>query len=569
VNKTSNNASWLGRTTHSPEFLSALITLLLLALQLCFIRPYFLVNDDIFKVLMVKGIGVSLSPTPYFLYSNVLLGMLFLKMNAWFPNLPFYALFLFGVQCLSLWVFLWVLWLKFSGWFHQVLFVVSVFAAQFIFFYYLHFTMTSMMAASAGVFAFCVSIEPQLEKRRWCLFLAAGVLWILSWLIRENAFWAILLVSAPLMGFQALQAGFKTFFKRQWKFVVVVGGVIFLTGAFDRAWFEKNIDWKNFQDFNAQASRFQQFHPRIYSNETQPAFDSVGWSQNDFWLFTHWYWLDMQKLNTNTLARLEKEIPSEKGVSWEGSFGSLLDLLNYFWNDRIVLYFFIFCTFCRKKELLFLLAQFGWILIVFEVLIRYLKATDQVTSPILVFLMCSAIFLAQTPTLPVRPEQRISHLWFWSRALLLIFGLIMTGPCLQLYHSKNVETQKAEAQMRICLQQLHPTENQLYITWSFPYELFRAFDNYECFRSFNMVSSSFIQRSPASLAILDRFGVKNIFRDAVNNPKIFMICDAEQGVHYHEYLKENFHEDIRAKKVYDFPYFKVFSIVSKRTVKAD
>jgi hypothetical protein len=84
-------------------------------------------------------------------------------------------------------------------------------------------------------------------------------------------------------------------------------------------------------------------------------------------------------------------------------------------------------------------------------------------------------------------------------------------------------------------------------------------------RHLHLFLTSFSQTSPASLKGLERFGVREPFRDAVDNPNVLVVCSAEQGMHYYQYMKENYHRIIYAEPIFKCIDFEIFSIHSRKS----
>jgi len=548
-----------------PVLVSFGITLFLLCIQLHFIRPYFLQNDDIFKILTARGIGVNSTPSPYFLCSGIPLGVFFVKWFEGFPSFPWYGWFICAVQFLSLWSFLWILCLRSSGFFNVALFIVSCLGVQCIFFIFFEFTITSMMAFSACVILFNYSTELPGSKLRNSIWFFSGIFLLLSWLIRPYSFYAMLLVTAPILVFKIREMKLRVLWEQQWKFFTLAGFFLLLVFFSDYSWYQRNPDWKVFQKFNSVAAELQQFQNPTYTPQTKSLFDSVGWTENDLWLFDHWYWMDPDKYEISKMTQLSSGFPKVGAVKKVGSFNSLPELLGSFWDLRILLYFSVFWMFCGGRASRFLLAQLAWIMLYFIYLIYFLKAPDRVTLPPLAYLMNLAIYYAAPPIFPKWKNGPL-HLFLLSGARIIFLGaaFVFVLPNLHNYYLQNLERQKVESQMRSLLRQVHPLENQVYFTWGLPFELFGAFDTYDFFKPFHLVTASFIQRSPVTQETLDRFGIGNILKDAVDNPNIFVICGKEEGSHYYTYMEENFHISIYAQKVFDGGYFKIYSIHSRK-----
>jgi hypothetical protein len=537
--------------------------LILLFIQLHFIKPYFLVNDDIYKVFLAKGIGMASTPTPYFILSSILLGLFFVKCYAWFPSFPSYSLFLCAVQFLSLWAFLWVLCLRPSRWVSVVLFLVSCLGVEFIFFTYLQFTQTASMAAASGVLVFIFSTGLPPGGRRLGAWVFSGALFVSSWLLRPDSFLLILLASAPLALVQLKQANLRAL-KQQWKFVSTVVALVFLAAGLQFAWFQKHRDWKDFQRFAVDIQRIVEFQAPLYSPKTKPVFDSAGWSENDYWFFRNWYFMDPEKFSVSNLDKLRAGFPRADSEGKRGSFHSLMDLFDSYWDLRILLYFFVFLAFCRGNVFRFLLAQWAWISLIFLFLIYFMKATDRVTLPLLAYLMNLAIYGAEPPFSKGGRKGSTPGVFLpWARAALLGGAFLLAFPNLENYYLQNLEKQRVEYRLKSCLQQLRPSDKQLYIMLEFPFEAFNAFDDFECFQPFRIFFASAMERCPAQMETLENFKIEDPFKEAVDNPNILMICTTEEGLHYHTYMLEHFRKNVFARRVFDGGYFKVFTLHSR------
>lgn len=541
------------------------ITAILLSVQLFFIRPYYLVNDDLFKVLLARGVGWDMATTPYFLSSNVLLGYVFTKLYVWFPKLPWYPIFLLAVQALCYWSLLWALFLKPFRKFSTILFILSFAATQFIFFAFFQFTIASILSGTTGLLLWGLSNEPIFERKIHWFWVLSGILLTSSWLIRANGAELAFLAVLPFLFFIIRRTGFRPFFQRQWKFMLAVGSIILLASVFEFAWYANHSDWKDFLFFMSKAKKLQQYYSESYSAGTKQIFDSVGWSANDLWMFQNWYWMDLPKFSLEHIQKLLEQLPRNVWGHKINSFDSLFDIFSSYWDQRMLVYFLLFCFFCGRNMSKFLLAQALWIMLIFSLLLIYMKAIDRVTLPLLAYLINLIVLYAEPPVLLAKGQGSFARYALdRSRLLLLILGFVCIYPAARLYYRQNQERRAVEANVRECLKELKPMPQQLYVMWGFQFELFRVFDNYDCFKPIHMFATSFIQRSPIYDRTLKGLASKNIFLDMVDNPNILMICNPQQGAHYHDYIKENFHKEIYARKVYECPYFKVFTIHSKK-----
>lgn len=543
---------------------SLLLILVLLAVQLFFFRPYFLVNDDVFNTLMAKGVGLNRLPTEYFGVSNVLLGHLFERCFAWFPRLPWYGWFLCAVQALSLWVFLGLLRTKRPGWIPVLSFVIACLGVHFLFFTFLQFTMTSMMAAQAGLWLFLAPAGPAAGRRSVLSLAAAGSLLLLSSLIRLDAFLLMLLVSLPLWVFAWKGGKSALWTPPKRKFIALTVILVAACALFNALWSHRDSEWKEYARFKKALNELHQYRALEYSERTKPLFDSVGWSQNDFHLFRSWYFMDPEKCVTSKIEALNEGLP-RSGLRWKrASFHSPGEMFGSFWDARILVFFFFFLLFCGAKEVRSLLVQCLWSVLVLLFLLYFMKATDRVTLPILAFLVHLAVH--HSSRLPFGEGKRkfflTERVRAWAGILLLAGAFFSTYPLLREQHAGNLERRRIESGMEKALDGLKPGTDRLYVMWDFPFELFNAFDDPERYRPYRLFVTSYFQRSPLVMETLREFGVKDLFRDMVDNPRIFLNCSREQGVLLHTYLQERYRLDIRAEKEFDGGFFKVYSIHS-------
>jgi hypothetical protein len=293
----------------SPLPLSLVVSMILFSFQLFFIKPFFLTNDDVFKILAVKGIGAVSSPSPYMGYSNVLLGYSLVKMYSWFPSFPWYPWFLCLTQLLSFWAFLWLLCLKSSGRFRVLFFIGTWIGIYFIFFVFLQFTMTAGLAAGAGILLFCLAPEGFGDIRRAGLVAVSVLLLVLGFLIRDHFVFLMFLVALPVLVFRARDVRFRNFVVRNWPWPAGALLICLALGAFHYAWFQKDPAWREYNRFDRQRVELQDYRITEYNPATKPFFDRAGWSENDYWLFKNWFFANPLKYNEQNLEKLKETFP--------------------------------------------------------------------------------------------------------------------------------------------------------------------------------------------------------------------------------------------------------------------
>jgi len=109
---------------------------------------------------------------------------------------------------------------------------------------------------------------------------------------------------------------------------------------------------------------------------------------------------------------------------------------------------------------------------------------------------------------------------------------------------------------------MSPTRDQLYVLWGsrFPYELISPVHPPPALRDLRFFPLGGHQRTPLVEGILREFGVRNLFRDMVDDPRIYLVCDSVLGALYSSYVWEHYGIETTGKKVFDSDFFTVYQI---------
>ncbi len=540
----------------NPALASFTITLILFSIQLFFIKPFFLVNDDIFKVLAVKGINASGQASPFIGYSNVLLGYFLRELYRWRQTFPWYGWFLCLTQFGALWAVLWLSLRKALVWGRVLLFTIAWVCVYFLFFVFLQFTITALLAAEAGLFIFLLSGRDGQEKPSNGSLVTGTVLLWLSALIRMDSLALAFVLALPLWISCLSDPQWREFIAKKKGFPILIGAGLLVLGLFHFFWFQNDPAWRQYRDFDQARVELQDYHVPFYTAQTKPVFDAAGWTENDLWLFKNWYYTDPAKFNLEAFRKIGASFPRWSSEGKTASFHSLEELVLSDWDLRMILALLILGLFCSSSARKFLLAQFLWTLLLFVGLIYLLRAPDRVTLPVLAFSLSWALVEGES-------FKTGRDLVSWGKGAVLAAALILCFPNLKGYYQQARQRQDAQQTLHDYLIDAQPRSDRLYVIWQFPLEGFGAFDDLECLRPFHLWISSFSQTSPASLNGLESFGVKEPLRDAVDNPRVLVICSTGEGLRYYQYVLENFHKKIYARLVFKCGAFSGFSIHSQ------
>jgi len=546
-----------------PLALCAACLALLIPLQLHFFTPFYEFNDDTFKVFFTEGVGTDLAPSEFIGYSNPAWGFLFKVLFTHFPGVPWYGLALLGVQFLSLGALLYALILsprpgpKAAAWVAAYLGVFTTF------FIGLQYTVTSILAAQCA-FLLMISLwrngGPSPNRAGWAV---AGFLLVASSLIRLDGLLLAAFAALPLFYYSWRQADPSARRAlRARKLALLIPVLLIAAGAlYGRLWYALTPGWADFNRFDHQRLELQDYRIDPYNAQTKPFFDEAGWSENDYRMFKEWYFLDKNLYDARKMEKLAAHFPRFGSEGKPVTYHSLTEILGAYWPQTVLLYFLCFLLLAPSGRWVFLALQLAWVLAVLALMVYAARAPDRVVVPLLALPLMTALYFAGAPTpRPKGPKPKFP-VWIGSvfLALLVILSL---RTCAQL-HFLNQHAQWGEGLLKQCMAQWNPPEDQLCVMWTFPYEDFNALDDLSAFRRLRLFELAVYQRSPNAQKMLDHFGIKDLFREMVDNPRVLLVCTPEECGYYRQYMREKYGLETVMEETFKCPFFQVFRVRSQ------
>jgi hypothetical protein len=135
-----------------------------------------------------------------------------------------------------------------------------------------------------------------------------AALLVLSAMIRAQSFYFALLIVSPLIFivlWEPLSLGMlcRRFAQRLWPLGV---SLLLAIGAveYDNWIYARDPEWRSFRDYQALRATLFDFSVLQYAPNARFFYERLGWSQNDYNMFQHYYLADAQLSNKDTLASL-------------------------------------------------------------------------------------------------------------------------------------------------------------------------------------------------------------------------------------------------------------------------
>jgi len=543
-----------------PFLFSFLVALGFLSLTYLLFQPHYQYNDDIQVLLSLKGVGVNQAPTALNARENIFLCTLLKNFYLYFPHFQWYSFLLVFTQFLSLWATLAAIqWGAHRG-ARTILFLFGFAGIGVYFFTNLQWTMTASLAALGAFFLMAALWKEKDRKPPAVAYFLVFLLVTLAVQIRYPSLFLMAVLFLPLAG---------TFFMKKEatptritlvRFLILTALISFSTIGFNHIYYQRAPGWAPFIDFFDQHFELHEVRDPVYDQDSKALFDSVGWTSNDLDLFQDWYFMDEDLYSADNLRKLSGHFPK---FNFNKTTNYSLTKKISFPTTQIVFYFFLaFLWFVPRGSIRVVAGTAVWSFLVLIFLMGYEKLPERVYLPALFFLTVFAVFHC-VPKWKNHSQVSNKKSFFLPIAvLLLVFLSLFTAHFFQQEYSRNRRWVECENQMKTYMYNFHPQDNQLFALWgsNFPYEFFNAFDDFEAYRHFNIIALTWFQRTPTTRAMLDRFGIKDLFRNMVDNPNLFLICTPSETDGYRIHMREKFNLDTQLESVFNCPFFSVYRV---------
>ncbi len=548
-----------------PFISSFLLATGFILLTYLFFSPHFQYNDDVQVLLLLKGVGLDQAPSALNARENILLCSLLKDLYLFFPEVQWYSCLLVSAQFLSLWAILAAFqWGAYRG-FRSLLFLFGFAGVGVYFFTNLQWTMTASLAA-IGATLLLISLWKEKDLKPPAIaFILIFLLVMLSVQIRYPSLFLIAVLSLPVAGALVWKREITATRRTLFGFLALTLLIAVSSIGFNHFYYQRIPGWAPYIDFFDQHFELHETRDPVYDQESKPLFDSIGWTSNDLELFQDWYFMDEDIYSVDHLRKLSGNFPK---FDFNKSTNYFLSKKIAFPTTQIVIYFFLaFLWLVPRGSLRLLGGTAFWVLFVLLFLMGYEKLPERVYLPALFFLSTLPVFFI-VPKWESRSQGTPkSPALVPITVLLLGFLTLFTGYFFQQEYSRNRRWVQCESLMKNYMADFHPQDHQLYALWGshFPYEFFNLFEDFEAYRHFNIIPLTWFQRSPTVKAMLGRFRVKDLFRDMVDNPNLFLVCTPDETDTYGIHMREKYQLETRLEAVYSCPFFTAYQVHSVAT----
>jgi hypothetical protein len=273
-----------GVTTVLKGWLPILFGTLIVAALCVFGDPVYLVNDDPFLAMVGGGFGVAVRPEAHLVWSHVGYGLILNSLSR-IVGANAHGWLTIASVWLSLVLMIGAALKAGSVAVRAAVLLVCFGCVYFAAILSAQFTITAAILFGAGIAVCFVWVEDN-PLRSWVWIVAAVTALILSYLIRPNSYLMGLVIVSPALLLLCLRRSRFALPARVLALVLVTIAVVGY--ATDKLSYETSADWRPIPHYFDLAANFTDFN-RVPWIPQAPEYKKVGWSNEDFILFSHWY----------------------------------------------------------------------------------------------------------------------------------------------------------------------------------------------------------------------------------------------------------------------------------------
>lgn len=531
------------------------LTVLFFTLTLLFFTPIYDENDDVSMLRMASGY-YSGSPSPLLVYINPLYGLLLVKLYSFFPDIAWYGILFLAILFIGLYFTL-----RFIFSIKQALllrFIEIVYLVPFYFYatIFVQYTTVASVAAYAGFIIVCQEVlNPKNLSVR--LVLIGTFLIFLAGLIRDNVLFYVTALSIPLLIFSFFDSR-SVVNKRILAGSLIIIFILFsLSKLYSGIVYSKSEDWRSYMSW---INNLQAYHYEYYITEytkNKDLYDDIGWSQNDYLMFLHWFYTDESRFSPKKVRTITEHAITQQ-LSFDGIISTIKITLNQFANHSPAVVTFlsfqgilVYIIVLHKRKAIFyyfaILALGVGFIIFFSFFGRVLPS--RFMYPLLLILSLYPLFI-------ISKAYGIGKSGAWRFLVFLCLGyhLVLLVLFVFMAHLNNIKT----AHFAKILDEL--PQNVLIFNWdsSLPIQWINVFDNLHKFDNLDIAGTGWPQRSQYDKTLLAKYNITDLYQDMIDNPNVYLVATPKYLEYLRIYIRDHYGKQIQIDSIKDFTEYEVW-----------
>ena len=544
-------------------FLAFVLSTVSIALSFLLLHARFETNDDVVMSLLASGLAFGSPPDFHILYSHVVIGAILSKLYSLNQHIPWYGLYLTTANLVSTTVicfcFLFGRATKKSILFFLGFYIVAILHIVTV----IQFTTSAALMCIAAVFLLIRLGED--GERNLLGFCTASALLVFGSFIRIESFQLISVLAAFL--FVCRDFGKELVRKRVFVVLAVIFALSMCLHKVHVAVYDRDPEWKHFlQTWKDSYKILNEGYTQPVIDES-PAAKSVGWTSVDGQMLASWNYIDRDNFSLEKFQRISAALAKEKMPVYP----KIRDLTDMCTDLSIMpMALLILLAIPRMQNETrnrFLIFWAGNASLVIGLCI-FLKLVPRVYYPIFCLLCLLALWdsklklfgsasgkNADSSSASAKPEAlRLIAPILLSALLLLLTGGWLNLTCVQPQRLVN----RLHDELVQGIENLKPSKNEMYLSWSFPYLGIRPFDDLtKIFEHMTICPVAMLSQSQVYNNVTAHYGIHNIFTE-LDNPKIRFISSSFENDIFLKYEQLHFGKEYKYEEVCPFGSVKVW-----------
>ena len=278
------NGGWFFQHSDLQAFgLAACISFIFFGLFLVCATPAYETNDDLTMQLIASGFYTG-HPDAHLVFTNILIGWMLQFLYATWAGCNWYLIYLLIVHYAALTAIAFVVMSRWFGWLSALLCAGFFLIDEPHILLQLQFTTTAFLAGTAGLLLLVDGLQPG-QPAHWPKTIAGVAFVGLMGLIREPVALFLAVVACPFLLERFGWAGWR----RLLGAALVCAGLLLLLHGINRWAYQQDPAWAEFSEYNHLRG---EIHDTPLEKFLPQAAPTVGWSQNDGWMFSKQFFAD-------------------------------------------------------------------------------------------------------------------------------------------------------------------------------------------------------------------------------------------------------------------------------------
>ena len=259
---------------------AAVVNLILMGGFLTFATPVYETNDDLTMQMISSGFYTG-HPDGHLVFTNVLIGWVLQFLYETWAGCNWYLFYLLAVHYAALTAIAFLVVSRRGGWLCAFLYTGFFLIVEIHILLHLQFTTTAFLAGTASLLLLVDGLEPG-HPAHWPKVIAGFAFAGLMCLIREPVALLLAVIACPFL----LERSALAKWRRLLGMGLAFAGIFLVLHGINRWTYQHDPAWAEFSEYNRMRGEIHVTPLEKFIPKAAPA---VGWSDNDGWMFSEFY----------------------------------------------------------------------------------------------------------------------------------------------------------------------------------------------------------------------------------------------------------------------------------------